>query len=361
MSGSAVIMPAYDPDARYAQYVKQLISQGFSRIIIVEDCGASENECLKELSCLPECDVLLPGEPYGKGLSLKRGLRHYLDAEYDKCYPGVVLTNGEAVQPPEDLVSLAKHLEESDGKSLILGERRLTDEVPHSTKRGARITKGFLKFLYTLKCDDPLTEIRAVPNAFVDEFTELKGKKFEYEMSILMRCGKKQYKVEKEPITFSFCENGKSSTRFRGFADTARIYWRLFQNFLKFSASSLTTTLIDMILFQVFLIFLKPSADNYILLSTVLARICSSMVNFLINRFIVFKSTEPILSTLLRFYCIVIPQMFASAGLVTLLYRLLPFNELIFKMIVDTTLFFVVYRFQKFFVFRRRLPAENRR
>lgn len=59
--------------------------------------------------------------------------------------------------------------------------------------------------------------------------------------------------------------------------------------------------------------------------------------------------------SLLRYYCLCIPQMLVSAGLVTLINNLLgngaPIIATIIKLFVDTALFFISYTIQREWVF----------
>ncbi len=61
---------------------------------------------------------------------------------------------------------------------------------------------------------------------------------------------------------------------------------------------------------------------------------------------------------LLRYYCLCIPQMLVSAGLVTLINGLLsnsaPFIATLIKFAVDIILFFISYQIQREWVFSQK-------
>lgn len=125
----------------------------------------------------------------------------------------------------------------------------------------------------------------------------------------------------------------------------------------RFVASSFGTTLIDFGLFTLLFHFLKGLSPVYAeIIATVAARVCSSLLNFYFNQRLVFKNSGSMSKAMLRYYCLAVPQMMASAGLVTLINELLRNSETFIttgvKGVVDVTLFFISYFIQKKWVFK---------
>lgn len=115
---------------------------------------------------------------------------------------------------------------------------------------------------------------------------------------------------------------------------------------IKYLFSSGSSFLIDLILFTFFNYMFKN-----ILISTVLARILSSLYNYLLNSRMVFKSYTK--SSIFKYYILVIIQMFASAFLVSgISYILKGVNDTIIKFFVDVFIFVVNYFVQKEVVFK---------
>ena len=97
---------------------------------------------------------------------------------------------------------------------------------------------------------------------------------------------------------------------------------------IKYLFSSGSSFVIDLILFSLFNYCFKN-----IFLSTVLARIFSSLYNYFINSRIVFKNYTR--SSIFKYYLLVIIQMFVSAGAVSLVSDLLnKVNDIIIKFFV---------------------------
>lgn len=124
--------------------------------------------------------------------------------------------------------------------------------------------------------------------------------------------------------------------------------------FLKYVISAGISFILDLSLFTVFNILLKQSiSDISIIMATVLARIISSFINYLMNRNGVFKkNTNKIdTTTLVKYYILVVIQMFVSASLVLGLYKVTNINETLIKIPVDIVIFLVNYFIQKHFIF----------
>ena len=89
--------------------------------------------------------------------------------------------------------------------------------------------------------------------------------------------------------------------------------------------------------------------------ATIVARVLSSIVNFSINRKVVFENKgKPIIDiSLLKYYVLAVAQMICSACFVYLLSQITGWYMLM-KIIVDTVLFGVSYCVQQRWVFRTR-------
>jgi len=125
-----------------------------------------------------------------------------------------------------------------------------------------------------------------------------------------------------------------------------------FAEFLKFTSSSLTATVVDLSLFTLLVYFLRDYAPTfYILFATVIARIVAILVNYYLNANLVFKENKEREFPFPKYIALAIADIVASALLVTLIVGMIPLNETIIKMFVDTGLFFIGYVIQRKFIF----------
>lgn len=123
------------------------------------------------------------------------------------------------------------------------------------------------------------------------------------------------------------------------------------KTFIKYLFVAGISFVIDIVLFTLFNNILK--FNSKIVVSTIIARVISSFINYLLNRDRVFKSDEKKLKTAIKYYILVVIQMFVSAFLVNNLYKLININATFIKMPVELILFICNYLIQKLLIFKR--------
>ncbi|MDD2469852.1 MAG: GtrA family protein [Bacilli bacterium] len=127
------------------------------------------------------------------------------------------------------------------------------------------------------------------------------------------------------------------------------------QVFINYVISAGISFGLDLTLFTIFTKLLYPIiSDSSILLSTIIARIISSFVNYLINRNKVFKNNTNTLcdtKTIVKYYGLVIIQLCVSALSVYLIYKKVEIDATIIKIPIDITIFIVNYFVQKYLIF----------
>uniref|UniRef100_UPI0025D0257D GtrA family protein n=1 Tax=uncultured Streptococcus sp. TaxID=83427 RepID=UPI0025D0257D len=104
-------------------------------------------------------------------------------------------------------------------------------------------------------------------------------------------------------------------------------------------------------IFTVLMMVFKGLNFGTVVIASVLARIVSSIVNFTLNRNLVFQQGRP--SSAVKYFILVVVQIMLSSYLVTFfgqLWQAIPIS--VVKIIVDRVLFFVSYFVQKRFIFR---------
>lgn len=125
------------------------------------------------------------------------------------------------------------------------------------------------------------------------------------------------------------------------------------KRFIKFSASSLTSAGVDLLVFEVLCRLLSGKVRAYIAVATVAARILSACFNYALNHRLVFHSAEKVRTAGTKYGIVAVVKVGLSAALVTGAKSLLPSaREVVLKMIVDTALFVVSYYVQKTVVFK---------
>lgn len=351
MNEIAVVIPAYNPEMTLINYINDLIDKGFDKIIVVND-GSSE-ECrpvFKQVEASLRCTLIEHPINKGKGRALKTAFERFLNDERFAGCKGVVTADADGQHSPRDTCAVAEALCENED-NFVLGVRDFDSEgVPFKSKKGNKITRGVMKLLFSKNVTDTQTGLRGLNREFIRECLTLKGERFEYEINMLILGMRTQNLVEIPIETIYFNQN--RATSFKAVADSVKIYMCIFSSFFKFCFSSLSSSAVDIALFNVFTFLFSQSmsAVKAVFAATVAARIFSSFFNYIVNRNVVFKVNTS-KNAVVKYYALVILIMLLSAILVTLLFSLTKWNKSLIKIAVDTVLFMLSYKVQQAWVF----------
>lgn len=352
-SSTAIILPSLNPDEKFERVLNSLLENGFKHIVIVDD-GSSEDrkKYFTEAECHPECKVLVHEVNKGKGRALKDAFAYI--AENLPEIQGVITIDGDGQHLTKDIIACGNLMLEKKDK-IILGCRDFNQPgVPPKSFAGNKTTSKMFRICYGIKLSDTQTGLRAIPRKYLKRFAEIEGERFEYETNMLLQMKRLGIEFIEQPIETVY-EDENAGTHF----DPVKDSWRIFKIMFKFLLSSFGSTIIDLgafyLVMRLFGTFLGAFAE---LFSTVIARACSSFANFNANNAIVFANKSNYKRAMFRYYCLCIPQMFVSAGLVTLINHVLsvsaPFLATIVKFAVDTCLFFISYHIQREWVFSQK-------
>ncbi len=340
MDYPSILIPAYKPDQKMITLIKELLSAGFSRLMVVDDGGGQDFAPLfaqaDELGCL----VLHHGVNLGKGRALKTGLNYALLNGWSEY--GIITADADGQHLPADIARIAAAMA-ADPDALILGVRNFTGKVPLKSRLGNGITRAFFALIHGDDVRDTQTGLRGLPPASIPLFLGLPGERYEYEMNMLLAVRPNDIRLVQVPIDTVYLEGNRSS-HFKVLQDSARIYGLL----IRFIASSLTATGIDYLVF----ILMNISFPDQLVYSVVTARFISSLGNYAINRNLVFKRKKVGSRAILRYYALVGFIMLANYGLIKLMTLGLGFNVYAAKVVADLLLVCVSFFIQREFVYR---------
>ena len=351
--GKAVILiPSLEPDDRLPAYIESLISNGFGRVVVVDDGSPqSYQHIFERIAGMPSATVLHHDVNHGKGVALKTGYQWI--AENLPEVSGVITADADGQHSIEDCIHLAEELEKGQ-RALYLGARDFSQpNVPPKSKSGNRFTSITFKLLYGQWLNDTQTGLRAFRREDLDFMTGIEGERFEYEMNVLIACVRHNLPIVSIPIETIY-ENANSGTHYHPFRDSMRIFKVLVLGFIKFMGASLLSTLVDQVVFNVMNLAVFHNGDakaaNLILISTATARVISATVNFLLNKKFVFRLKGNSGKAAWKYAALCVAVMLASAGGVWALGQT-GMNSTLAKIIVDVLLYFINYRVQAKWVF----------
>lgn len=357
----AVIIPALDPDNRMVTLVRELRESDFKHIILVDDGSKIENRkyfkiCKEEYGCRLIRHVV----NFGKGTALKSAFNYILESEPE--IRGIVTVDCDGQHVLQDIDTCAR-LTAAHPDSLILGCRQFNDsEIPLRSRFGNKLTRQVIRLLCGIHVSDTQTGLRGMSIRLIaDHFASTKGERFEYEMNMLIEAKENMIPVKEFPIQTIYLEENESS-HFNPFLDSIRIY----KVFVKFMLSSLSSFVIDIALFSLLGILLRPFIPENVvifpgtvlggslltLLRTVISRLISSLYNFFMNKKQVFKNDSHSPVIVVKYYTLCVVQLLLSWLLVDHLLGFITYRT-IRKCIIDTLLFAVSFQIQREWVFRR--------
>lgn len=357
----AIVIPALNPNERMVTLVKELKEAGFQNIILVDDGSEIENRkyfkiCKEEF----DCRIIRHVVNFGKGIALKSAFNHILDNRPD--ITGTVTVDCDGQHQTKDIITCAKLVQEHPD-SLILGCRRFDDrEIPFRSRFGNKFTIAFIRLLCGIKVSDTQTGLRGMSRLLIQEhFAKTKGERFEYEMNMLLAAKENSIPVIEFPIQTIYLEKNESS-HFNPLIDSIRIY----KVFVKFMLSSFSSFIIDIALFYLLGLVLRPLIGDRLTISvfglnitlltlfrSIGSRLCSSLYNFTINKKQVFHSESKDVSILVKYYILCVCQLILSAVLVDQALTFI-FSRTIRKCIIDTILFTISFQIQREWVFKNK-------
>ena len=350
-----VIIPAYEPDERLIGLLEDFRKENIRDVVIVNDgSGESYAEIFDRAGLLLEGiggTILTHEVNRGKGRALKTAFSYVLE-----CYPdaiGVVTADSDGQHTVECIRSVRRRLEEKPS-SLVLGVRTFDGEdIPWKSAFGNKLTMRVLAYVSGVRVSDTQTGLRGIPRDFMKRLIDVPGERFEFETQMLLETADR-LPIEEVPIRTIYDSKENHQTHFNPLKDSIRIYRILGAKFIKYIFASLSSSVLDLVLFALFCRLLrgKPLPLPYVACATVLARILSAAYNFTMNYRVVFRSEEKVRDTVLKYVTLALIQMTLSAALVTFGTFLLPMlPEVLVKVVVDTVLFLVSYHVQRKYIF----------
>lgn len=345
----AVIIPALNPMPNLVGFVKEILKYGMAQVIVVNDgSNSSFNDIFDKLKRVKNCTVLLHKQNQGKGSALKTAFAYVLEN-----YPhldGVITADADGQHLAEDIYKVCKKLMLSKG-SIVLGERDF-NKMPKRSLLGNTISSRVFEFFYNNRIKDTQTGLRGIPISELNWMIGIKGERYEYEINMLIKAKNHNLSFSTIPINTVYFDNNKG-THFSTIRDSARIFICLISGILRYSGLTIIAGLIDVSVFFLLnsVILSAFSSPLRILLSTVIARITSSICNYLMNRNIMFPNSNKPENSVFRYYVLfvfLIAASFISVYTISLFWRI---NESVIKLIVDILLGFFSYQVQLRWVF----------
>ena len=335
-----IIIPAYNPDEKLLKVLKDLKKKVNKKIVIVND-GSDERSDKIFLESKSYAEVLKHPSNKGKGAAMKTGLKYVKENMPEE--DGVIFVDADGQHKANDVDKMIKEFEDNKD-SLILGVRVFDKDVPFRSQFGNKLTRQLFK-LYTHKyISDTQTGLRAVSTKHIPRLLRIEGNRYEYEMNMLIEFAKKKIPIKEVPIATIYEDKQNSTSHFNVIKDSYRIY----KVFFKFIFSSVSSWLIDYLMF-ILLTLLLGKQGIFLGLCNVLARLISSSYNYLMNKKVVFKKGK---KTLPKYIALAIFILIMNTILLYIFTNLFKIPTALAKLLVEVLLFFVSFTMQDRYIFK---------
>ncbi len=340
----AVITTIYYENVNTLRLCRQLCELGADNIVIVNNGVSLSKQYLAEALSMG-CHIIKLKANEGKGSCIKAGIKYAQSKIHG--IKGFITVDSDGQHRAEDVMKIARAMDLRPD-CLVLGKRDMKKSTaPFGVKLGTKLSSAYFKIITGVSCKDTQTGLRGIPSTLFDLAINTKGKRFDYDMNFLTKCADRKIPIYDINIVADFSENKNSD--YKMVKDTYLIY----ATPLRFATASVGCAIIDLVLFVILHNILPLSSAINILLATVIARIVSGGINFLINRRVIFKNCGDISGQLLRFFILFFAIMCTSSLAVSLL-SFLPIPPIIIKVVVDILLWTVNYSMQRKWVFKDR-------
>ena len=308
---------------------------------VVVAAGGSEPAAppvFEALRALDGCHVLRAGAHAGRGPLLKEGFSYI--REHFPDTPGAVVVEHGLGFVAGDVLAVARALEAGPDGILLgcparSGTRRET--------AAGRVVRVSFALLAGIRVRDPFAGLRGFSASALRWLLDACREHEALEPGVLLAAAREGVLVAEAALDPS---GGTGPARV-SFAAFLRVYLLL----ILFASSSLVSYLVDIGLYALLIGTIFAQAGDPILFSTVVARVFSSLLNFAINKRVVFRDMRRGSTVLTRYVILTVLRMLASYAGVFALTAALSIDSRIVKIGVDLILFFIGFRVQQSWVF----------
>ncbi len=205
MNDIIVLIPAYNPDKILIEIVEEL--KKYYKIMVIND--GSDPEYKRIFDEISKSVILKTHETnYGKGEAIKTGIRECIEQNWNT--KGIITVDADGQHSIEDVKKVGNQLEKDN--CIILGVRELS-KMPIKNKLGNVIVKKIIQLKYKIDITDTQTGLRAIPKRYFNEFSQIRGSRFNYEMEMLKYILYNKEKFKEIKIKTIYNKNNKSKFR----------------------------------------------------------------------------------------------------------------------------------------------------
>ena len=332
---SVVIIPAYKPDESLVTITDKLWVYGCQIVVVDDGSGKEYDSIFEKIGDI--CIVLHHSENCGKGAAIKTALTYIRQELWGNQIIGIMDADGQHL--PEDMMKIMEYAE-THGKCLVLGVREVGKDMPLRSQIGNKVTRCIFRLVSGVKVSDTQTGLRAFRS-------DLLGERYEYEMNVLLSAARQGICIEEVPVNTIYRDKNNSTSHFHMIKDSIRIY----RDLLKFAMASLSSFVLDYVLFSIIL-FILPQEAVFVPLANITARMVSAFYNYSINCRFVFHTHRQI-STAADYFMLAGVILLLNNVILEVFFNLFHVPVYAAKVMTECTLFVLSWVVQKKIIFRK--------
>lgn len=340
-----IVIPALNPETKMVQLVQELKKDSFDKIVVVNDGSSSEYDSIFAQAAELGATVLVHEKNAGKGQALKTAMEYVLKTYGKDDIAGVITADADGQHKVKDIGEIASKLVASNGE-LVLGCRHFVSsddvKIPLKSKLGNELTKLVMRIFCGIALSDTQTGLRGIAYDSLEDLSVLEGNAYEYETNMLLYYSEKGKGFIEVPIETVY-ENNNEGSHFNPVKDSIKIYTVI----LKYSTSSVISAIVDNLVF----ILLMPYISNIWVL-TFSGRAVSMLVNYTLNKKVVFKKQGDLGQSFVKYVGLVIFSGCMSALLLSIVSEFIGKTSVIAKIFIEVLLYFFNFYVQKKYVFK---------
>ncbi len=336
-----VLIPAYKPGQPLLALCAALrTSKVFSSIYVVDDGSGSEYRAIFDEISHKGGIVLRHAVNLGKGMALKTGFNAIACDHPDAT--AVITCDADGQHMLHDILRVAE-MSQANPTAMIMGARSIPQTAPWRSRFGNALTRIVMRLFTGIAIKDTQSGLRGIPLSFLPHCLRLKTTGYDYELDMLVytkRCHLPILECSVEGVY----EEGNPSSHFNPLLDSMRIYFI----FVRYSSISLTTALIDYVIFAVCL-----SIGSNLLVAMLGGRSIAAIYQYNMSRSFVFHATSQRIVAIAKYICVlVLVAMLSYTGIWTLVHHL-GASPYWVKILVESVLFVLSFLLLRDFVFSK--------
>jgi glycosyltransferase involved in cell wall biosynthesis len=216
-SKAAAVIPAYREEQHIGEVVRRTRAQ-LDRVLVVDD-GSMDHTA--ERARAAGAEVIIHPRNRGKGESIKTGLRHWLDRQFDF----VIVLDADGQHRPEEIDRFLR-MAAPDSAALLIGNR-MNDIAQMPTLR--RMVNRYMSKKISRVCGKEIPDtqcgFRMLHRQLIPEV--LGGTaRFDYETEMLFIASRKNFGIESVPISTVYSDEVSSIHPVRDAVRFLKLMWR---------------------------------------------------------------------------------------------------------------------------------------